>query len=332
MLPEVFHCYLVRKTGNDKVEAGVEQRPLRELPAGDVLIRVRFSSLNYKDALAATGHPGVVRKFPHVPGIDCAGEVVESGSTAFKAGDPVIMTGHELGADRWGGWAEFVRVPAEWVVPLPEGLSLEESMLLGTAGFTAAQCVYALQHHDVGPDSGEILVTGATGGVGSIAVMILAKLGYEVAAVTGKPDRHGWLNGLGAGRIVSRAAAVDDTARPLLSATYAGGVDTVGGATLGTLLRSLKHRGCVAACGLVGGADLPVTVYPFILRGVTLAGIDSAWCPVERRREMWRLLAGDWKPTGLGELATFIGLDQLGDAVREILRGEVAGRTVLCLP
>lgn len=331
MLPEALRCYLVRKTGNDKVEAGIEQRPLRELPAGDVLIRVRYSSLNYKDALAATGHPGVVRKFPHVPGIDSAGEVVESGSPAFKAGDAVIMTGHELGAERWGGWAEYVRVPAEWVVPVPNGLTIEESMILGTAGFTAAQCVYALQHHDVRPGSGEVLVTGATGGVGSIAVMILAKLGYRVAAVTGKADRNDWLRGLGAARIVSRDAAVDATARPLLSATYAGGVDTVGGPTLGTLLRSLQHRGCVAACGLVGGADLPVTVYPFILRGVTLAGIDSAWCPAERRREMWRLLAGDWKPSGLAHLATFIGLDQLGDAVQEILGGQVAGRVVVRL-
>jgi putative YhdH/YhfP family quinone oxidoreductase len=326
---DTFRCYLVRKTGNDRVEAGVDARPLRELPAGDVLIRVRFSSLNYKDALAATGHPGVARKFPHVPGIDSAGEVVESGSPRFRPGDAVIMTGHELGAERWGGWAEYVRVPADWVVPLPAGLTLEESMILGTAGFTAAQCVYALRHHDVRPESGEVLVTGATGGVGSIAVMILAKLGYQVTAVTGKPAMRASLERRGARRIISRDEAVDGTNRPLLSATYAGGVDTVGGATLGTLLRSMKHRGCVAACGLVGGSDLPVTVYPFILRGVTLAGIDSAWCPEDRRREIWRLLSQEWKPQHLNELAAYVTLDGVGDAVQRILRGEVAGRVVV---
>ncbi len=332
MLPEAFRCYLVRKTGSDAIEAGIEQRPLRELPAGDVLIRVRYSSLNYKDALAATGHSGVVRRFPHVPGIDSAGEVVESGSSGLKVGDPVIITGHELGADRWGGWAEFVRVPAEWGVPLPEGLALEESMILGTAGFTAAQCVFALQHQDIHPDCGEILVTGATGGVGSIAVMILSQLGYRVAAVTGKADQHDWLKSIGAARIISRNDAIDDSPRPLLSGEFAGGVDTVGGATLGTLLRSLKHRGCVAACGLVGGSDLPVTVYPFILRGVTLAGIDSAWCPEERRREIWRLLAGDWKPQQLSELSTYVELDQLNDSVQQILQGKVQGRVVVRLP
>lgn len=329
MLPESFRCYLVRKTGNGRIEAGVEQRPLRDLGAGDVLIRVRYSSLNYKDAMAATGHPGIVRRFPHVPGIDAAGVVEESASPRFQAGDAVIATGHEIGVERSGGWGEYVRVPAEWVVPLPAGLTLEESMILGTAGFTAAQCVRALRHHGIAPERGEVLVTGATGGVGSIAVMLLAKLGYRVAAVTGKREREQWLRDRGAARVAGRDELHDETGRPLLAARYAGAVDTVGGKTLAAVVRSLEQRGCVAACGVVGGAELPLTVYPFILRGVTLAGIDSAWCPEDQRAEIWRQLATDWKPDGLGQLATSIGLPELSDAVQRILRGENVGRVVV---
>jgi putative YhdH/YhfP family quinone oxidoreductase len=344
MLPESFRCYLVRKLGPDRVEAGVEERPTRDLPAGDVVIRVAFSSLNYKDAMAATGHAGVVKKFPHVPGIDAAGTVAESASRRFTPGDSVIMTGHELGAERWGGWAEYVRVPGEWVVPLPHKtaelvadgtrsvpatLTLEESMILGTAGFTAAQGVLALQQHGITPDRGEVVVTGATGGVGSLAVKLLAKLGYTVGAVSGKPDRHGWLRALGASRIIGREEMLDESSRPLLAAKYAGGIDAVGGKTLATLIRQTQHRGCVATCGVVGGGELPLTVYPFILRGVTLSGIDSAWCPEDRRAEIWRLLAIEWKLDGLNELATRVKLEDVGEQVQRILRGEVAGRVVV---
>jgi len=329
MLPESFRCYLVRKTGNDKIEAGIEQRPLRELAAGDVLIRVKYSSLNYKDALAATGHPGITRKFPHVPGIDAAGVVAESTSPLFKVGDEVFSTGHELGVERYGGWAEYVRIPAEWIVKRPAGLSLEESMTLGTAGFTAAQCVDALQRHRITPDRGEVIVTGATGGVGSLAVMLLAKLGYKVVAVSGKKDRGPWLTERGASRVIGREEIADDARKPMLAAKYAGAVDTVGGGTLTAVIKSLQHRGCVAACGLVGGADLPLTVYPFILRGVTLAGIDSAWCPDDSRAEIWQHLASDWKLDRLAETATFIDLDAAGDAVQRILKGEITGRVVV---
>ncbi len=359
MLRESFRCYLVRKPGGDRIEAGIEERPTRELPPGDVVIRVAFSSLNYKDAMAATGHAGVVKKFPHVPGIDSAGTVVESASSRFKPGDAVIMTGHELGAERWGGWAEYVRVPAEWVVPLPcvaatlrvpssgdsrhevskrsaDGtrsvpatLTLEESMTLGTAGFTAAQGVLALQQHGITPDRGEVVVTGATGGVGSLAVKLLAKLGYTVVAVSGKPDRHAWLRTRGASRIIGREEMLDESSRPLLAAKYAGGIDAVGGKTLATLIRQTQHRGCVATCGVVGGGDLPLTMYPFILRGVTLSGIDSAWCPEDRRAEIWRLLANEWKLDGLNELATRVKLEDVGEQVQRILRGEVAGRVVV---
>ncbi len=328
MPTDTFRCYLVRKTGNDQVEAGVEQRPLRDLPPGDVLIRVEYSSLNYKDAMAATGHPGIVKAFPHVPGIDAAGIVAESSNANFKPGDAVITTGHELGVERWGGWAEFVRVPAEWVVPLPEGLTLEESMILGTAGFTAAQCVHALRHNGIEPGSGPVVVTGATGGVGSIAVMVLARLGYEVVAVSGKQERHDWLRNLGARRIIGRDEMHDDSSRPLLKSEFTGGIDTVGGQTLSTLIRRVRHRGCVANCGVVGGGELPLTVYPFILRGITLSGIDSAWCPDDRRAEIWRLMAGEWKPDGLKELAIHVPLEEIGDPVDQILRGQIAGRVV----
>jgi acrylyl-CoA reductase (NADPH) len=329
MLPESFRCYLVRKTGADKIEAGIEQRPLRELAAGDVLMRVKFSSLNFKDALAATGHPGVARKFPHVPGIDAAGVVAESTSPLFKVGDEVFSTGHELGVERYGGWAEYVRLPAEWVVKRPAGLSLEESMTLGTAGFTAAQCVDALQRHRITPDRGEVIVTGATGGVGSLAVMLLAKLGYKVVAVSGKKDRAGWLTDRGASKVIGREEIADDARKPMLGSKYAGAVDTVGGATLTAVIKSLQQRGCVAACGLVGGAELPLTVYPFILRGVTLAGVDSAWCPDDSRAEIWRHLSTDWKPDRLSDIGSSIDLDSAADAVQRILKGEIVGRVVV---
>lgn len=328
-MPDSFRCYLVRKTGNDQIEAGVEQRPLRDLPPGDILIRVEYSSLNYKDAMAATGHPGIVKSFPHVPGVDVAGTVAESASADFKPGDAVLSTGHELGVERWGGWAEYVRVPAEWVIPLPETLTPTDAMTLGTAGFTAAQGVHALQHHGVQPGDGPLVVTGATGGVGSIAVMLLAQLGYEVAAVTGKADRHDMLRELGAATLLTREDMLDESSRPLLKAEFAGGIDTVGGPTLTTLIRRIRHRGCVANCGVVGGGDLPLTVYPFILRGVTLTGIDSAWCPDDRRAEIWQKLAGEWKPQQLGKLAELTRLDDVAQSVERILRGEITGRVVV---
>lgn len=329
-MPESFRCFFVRKVA-DRIEAGIEKRPLRELPTGNVLIRVACSSLNYKDAMAATGHPGIVRSFPHVPGVDAAGTVVESSSPRFQPGDEVVSTGHELGVERWGGWAEYVRVPADWVVPRPAGLSLEDTMILGTAGFTAAQGVHALIHHGVTPGSGEVVVTGATGGVGSIAVMLLAKLGYSVVAITGKQEAHERLKEMGATRVAGRDELGDESSRPMLKAKFAGGIDTVGGGMLATLIRSLEHRGCVANCGVVGGGDLPLTVYPFILRGVTLSGIDSAWCPDDRRLEIWKLLAGEWQLDGLEALATYCGLDAVDAEVKKILKGGVTGRVVVRL-
>lgn len=324
-----FRCYLVEKDAQGRLRSGVVERTSADLPEGDVLIRVDFSSLNYKDALAATGHSGVARKLPLVPGIDAAGTVVESHSPGLLSGDRVLVTGYDLGAGRWGGWAEYVRVPAEWVVRRPERLSAKTAMIYGTAGFTAAQCVDALRQGGVEPEAGEVVVTGASGGVGSLAVGILARLGYTVVASSGKKEARKMLLKLGAGRVVDRGEVYDDIGRALLSARWAGAVDAVGGVTLATLLRSTQSGGCVAACGLVGGHELSLTVYPFILRGVTLAGIDSAFCPHDRRVELWRRLAGKWRVPDLESLATEIGLEGLDAAVERILAGKMIGRTIV---
>jgi acrylyl-CoA reductase (NADPH) len=329
MSETTFSCFLVEKDAAGNLKRGIVQRPIADLPPGEVLVRVAFSSLNYKDALAAQAHPGVVRKLPHVPGIDAAGTVVESNDTRFKPGQDVVITGYELGAGQWGGWAEFVRVPADWIVPLPRGMSLKETMVLGTAGFTAAQGVSAIVLNGVTPDAGEILVTGATGGVGCLAVKLLAKLGYPVVAVTGKKQLVPRLYEWGAGRVLSREEAVSNSDKPLLSAFWAGAVDTVGGATLATIVRETKPYGVVAACGLVGGTDLDLTVHPFILRGVTLAGIGSSLLPYDRRLEIWRKLGQEWKLEGLEELTTTIGLGQLDESIQRILKGEIVGRTVV---
>jgi acrylyl-CoA reductase (NADPH) len=324
-----FAAYVVRKDAGGKVSAQVERLSLDDLPADEVLIRVEYSSLNYKDALASQGHAGVVRTLPHVPGIDCAGQVVESTAPDYKAGDEVLVTGYDLGAGHWGAYAEFVRVPAEWIVRLPNGLTSREAMIYGTAGFTAAQCVAAITGRGIDPKRGPVVVTGATGGVGSIAVAILAKLGYEVEAVTGKREHHDWLRHLGGRTILDRSDVADETDRPLLTSRWAAAVDTVGGVPLTTILRSTQHRGCVAACGLVAGVELHLTVHPFILRGVTLAGIDSSKCPRPERLEIWQKLAGPWHIDQLNGIAHEITLTELPDNIQKILAGQIAGRTLV---
>jgi putative YhdH/YhfP family quinone oxidoreductase len=329
MLPETFRCYFVTQDAAGQVSAEIMRRPIDELPAGDVVVQVAYSSLNYKDALAVTGHPGVSKSFPHVPGVDAAGAVAASDVPEFAAGDPVIVTGFDMGANRWGGYAEYIRVPREWIVPLPAGLSLRESMMLGTAGFTAGLCIDALQKHQVLPDRGEVVVTGASGGVGSMAVNILAALNYQVAAVSGKPAAQEFLRGLGAARILGREQVDDPSGRPLLSARWAGGVDTVGGNILSTILRSTRHSGCVAACGLAASSALPITVFPFILRAVTLSGIDAAWGSIPLRHEIWQRLAAPWKPPQLATMAHFIDLAELPKYVDDILAGRIMGRVVV---
>jgi len=331
MLPENLTCLLVEKDAAGGVSRRITQCATRELPPGDVVIRVAYSSLNYKDAMSATGHPGVTKMFPHVPGVDAAGTVAQSGVYEFVEGDLVLVTGFDLGATRWGGFAELVSVPQEWVVPLPLGLTLRESMILGTGGFTAALCVHALETHDVQPDRGEVVVTGASGGVGSMAVAILSKLGYHVAAVTGKPSAHEYLKQLGAKQILPREAVDDHSDKPLLPGRWVGAVDTVGGNILTTLLRSTRLGGCVAACGLTAGSTLALTVYPFILRGITLAGIDAAWGKIPLRHQIWQQLAGPWKPDHLEIMAHETDLAGLEPRIHEILAGRITGRVLLAI-
>lgn len=331
MNAKTFRCYLVTKETDGQVSARIAECPIDQLPPGEVLVRVAYSSLNYKDALAAAGHPGVNKVFPHVPGVDAAGVVAESGAYEFVPGDPVIVTGFDMGANRWGGLAEYIRVPQDWIVPLPDGLTLRESMMLGTAGLTAGFCVQALLRHEITADCGEVVVTGASGGVGSIAVAILAKLGYRVVAISGKQEAHNYLRRLGAAEVLGRDAVDDRSGKPLLSGRWAGAVDTVGGNALGTILRATRHGGCVAACGMAAGFDLPITVYPFILRGVALAGVDAAWCPHSLRHETWQKLAGPWKPDRLDEIARFVELSDVGPCLKSLLAGSHVGRTAVTI-
>lgn len=326
-----FRCYLVTKTADGKFRGEVSERSIDDLPPGEVLVRVAYSSLNYKDALSATGHPGVTRKFPHVPGIDAAGTVVESRSPDWRPGDEVIVTSYDLGQNTWGGYGQYIRVPAGWIVRKPAGVSLRECMILGTAGFTAGLSLWALAEHGVLPGDGEVLVTGASGGVGSLAVALLAKAGYRTVASTGKIAAHDLLTRLGASRVVGREEVDDASAKPMLAERWAGAIDTVGGRTLATVVRSLRRGGAVAACGLVGGADLSLTVYPFILRGAQLIGIDSAECPHDRRVAVWQRLADEWKLENLDELATEVTLAELGPQIEKILQGQTIGRVLVSL-
>jgi putative YhdH/YhfP family quinone oxidoreductase len=328
---DLFRCYWVERDSAGGVHGRITQRALKELPDGDVLIRVACSSLNYKDALAAAGHQGVNRLYPHIPGVDAAGVVVESGVYEFVPGDEVLVTGFQMGANRWGGFAEYVRVPAEWVVPRPDGLTLQECMMLGTAGLTAGLAIDVLQKFVPAGSEGPIVVSGASGGVGSMAVAILAKLGYQVSAVTGKPLAADFLRSLGAKEILPREAVDDMGGRPLLSSHWAGGVDTVGGNVLASILRATRHSGCVAACGMTAGTELAMTVYPFILRGVTLAGVDAALCPLLRRHSLWWRLAGAWKPERLADMVRIIELDEVGTCIDDMLASHVIGRYVIRL-
>lgn len=326
---QIFKALIVRGPNELAPDATVETLTLDRLPPGEVVVDVAYSSLNYKDALASMGHPGVVKTFPHVPGIDAAGVVAASDSPHVAAGSSVLVTGYGLGAEVWGGFSQRIRVPADWVVPLPEGVTPRGAMTLGTAGFTAAQSVAALRAHGVTPNHGEVAVTGATGGVGMWSVALLGHLGYQVTAFTGKLQHSDLLRSAGAAQVLGRDELNDTSDRPLLKARWAGAIDTVGGVPLGNLLRSTSHRGCVAACGLVAGEHLPVTVYPFILRGVTLAGIDSAKCPREPRLETWDKLFGPWRVELPEEAITEIGLDEVPIKVAQMLAGQTCGRTLV---
>ena len=326
-----FQAFRVTEVAEKQFATSIESLSTDDLPAGDVLIKVHYSSLNYKDALSASGNKGVTRKFPHTPGIDAAGEVVESANTSFKKGDNVLVTGFDLGMNTAGGMAEYIRVPAEWVVALPNGLGLRESMVYGTAGLTAGLSVYQLINQGINPDMGKIVVTGASGGVGSIAVAILGKLGFEVVAVTGKESAHALLKSLGATECIGRDALNDESKRPILKPLYAGGIDTVGGNMLATILKSLQYNGVATCCGLVNSPALNTSVFPFILKGVRLIGIDSVECDINLRKVIWDNFASDWKVDYPEDLVEEVNLSGLSDKIASILKGGIKGRVVVKL-
>ncbi len=329
MNAKTFRALRVREEDGTFVRR-VEDCRVDELPAGEVLIQVRYSSLNYKDALSASGNRGVTRNYPHTPGIDAVGVVEHDETGALEPGTEVVAHAHDLGANTWGGFSERIRVPADWVLPLPEGLTMREAAGYGTAGFTAAQSILELAENDVSTDAGRVLVTGASGGVGSIATAILAKLGYSVTAVSGKQDAADRLRSFGAVEVVSREEAVDESSRPLLKSRWAGVVDTVGGPILATAVRATAHAGVVTACGNAASGDLPLTVYPFILRGVRLVGIDSAWMAEDRRRAIWKRLAGPWSVHGaLESMLSETDLAGTEEWIARILEGGVQGRVVV---
>lgn len=301
---------------------------LEELAAGDVVARVAYSGVNYKDALAATGAGRIIRRFPLVGGIDFSGTVVESGDPRLAAGDRILVTGYGLGESHDGGFAEYARVPADWAVRLPHGLGLREAMAIGTAGFTAALSVVEMERNGLGPSNGPVIVTGATGGVGSLAVQCLVAGGYRVTALTRKDDAHDFLRSLGAAEVLA-AGGVQRGARPLEKATWAGAVDPVGGDVLAWLTRTMARGGCIASSGLTGGMELRTTVMPFILRGVKLLGIDSATCPMDRRQEAWDRLAADSRPAHLDAVAQEIALEELPAAFTTLLQGAARGRYVV---
>ncbi len=324
-----FRALVVDKGGSGEFRREVRERSIGELPSGDLLVKVRFSSLNYKDALSATGHPGVTRQFPHTPGIDAAGEVASSTSGAFSPGDKVIVTGYDLGMETDGGWGGYIRVPSEWCIPLPARLSIRESMVLGTAGLTAAISVMKLEQGGVMPGDGEVLVTGATGGVGCIAVAILAKRGYRVVASSGKRGDADFLKRLGAAGVVSRTEVTEGGERPLMKERWSGAIDVAGGATLASVIKATRYGGAVACCGMVGSPELNMNVYPFILRGVTLMGVDSVNLPAPVRHSLWEKLAGPWKPEGIWDYVTETGLEGLEERIQAILAGGVKGRVLV---
>jgi putative YhdH/YhfP family quinone oxidoreductase len=325
MRTSTFRAFMAVTVG-DAIQRGVVTLDVSELPDG-VPIEVRWSSVNYKDALASTPTGKVARISPIVPGIDMAG-IVADDADGVASGTEVIAHGYELGVSRHGGFAEMAKVPADWLVPLPAGLTLREAMVIGTAGFTAALSVVALEEHGLSPEDGPVLVTGASGGVGSVAVNLLSRLGFQVAASTGKPEASDYLKALGAHTIVEREA-LGQPGRPLESPSWAGAIDCVGGITLANVLSRISYGGAVAASGLTGGAQLPTTVMPFILRGVSLLGVDSVQTPIERRRAVWARLGGDLKPAGLDEIGREIGLEDISGVLDAITAGAVTGRNVV---
>jgi acrylyl-CoA reductase (NADPH) len=323
----LFKGILIEKDDSG-YRAAVQEIEDSQLPEGDVTVQVSHSTLNYKDGLAITGRGPVVRKFPMVPGIDLVGTVEASSHPDCKVGDKVVLNGWGVGENHWGGLAQKARLKGEWLVPLPEAFSPQQAMAIGTAGYTAMLCVMALERHGVTPEKGEILVTGAAGGVGSVAVAILSKLGYTVVGVTGRPEEREFLMGLGASDIMERSA-FSAPGKPLGRERWAGAVDVVGSHTLANVCATTRYGGVVTACGLAGGMDLPASVAPFILRGVTLAGVDSVMAPRELRLQAWQRLTTDLDLAKLGQIAKEIGLNDVVETASQLLDGKVRGRVIV---
>jgi acrylyl-CoA reductase (NADPH) len=320
---------LVLSKADDQVTGKVEELDEARLPEGDVTVVVEYSTLNYKDGLIIENQAPLVRDYPHVPGIDLAGRVIESSHPEWHAGDAVVLTGWGVGERRWGGHAQRARVKGEWLVPVPPGWTTRHAMAVGTAGFTAMLAVIALENHGLEPDAGEVLVTGAAGGVGSVAIAVLARLGHEVTASTGRAASHDYLRSLGASKVIDRAELAAPSARPLESERFAGCIDSVGGATLARVLGQMRYGCAVAAVGLAGGSELPTTVLPFLLRGVSLLGIDSVYQPAAPRRAAWQRLGRDLDLAKLDAMVVEAGLDDLPRLANEILNGRIRGRVVV---
>jgi len=325
-----FNALQARESAAGGFEQVIVQREIDDLPAGELLIRVKYSSLNYKDALSASGNRGVTKNFPHTPGIDAAGVVEASSVAEFSVGDEVIVTGYDLGMNTSGGFAQYIRIPASWALKRPQGLSLREAMVLGTAGLTAALCVDKLEQSGLTPDAGSVLVTGATGGVGSVAVALLTTLGYRVAASTGKVEQGDYLKALGAQQIVLRSELLDGTDKAMLKEQWAGAVDCVGGDILFNVVKSLRYGASAACCGLTAGVGFKGSVLPFILRGVNLLGVDSVELPLVVKASMWDKLSLQWK-VKLDALVTEVTLEQLPEAIAQILAGKQVGRVLVNL-
>ena len=324
-----YKALVVRKIDKDRYEKNIEQLDIDNLPKGDVFIRVHYSSLNYKDALSCNGNHGVTRHYPHTPGIDAAGVVEHSSSSDFKPGDSVIVISYDLGQNTPGGFGQFIRVPSNWVMPLPKRLSFYESMIYGTAGFTAALAVTKLRSQCIFPENGPIVVTGATGGVGTISIALLSRLGYSVTASSGKGDAVNFLKQLGASNVIDRRSLSQTTGFNLLKEEWSGSIDSVGGDTLSNLLKSCKKNGAVVAIGLVESADISITIFPFILRGISLLGLSASETQMKERKEIWKKLANEWKLNNLDKLSKCCNLNNLCIEIDKIHKGNQKGRVVV---
>ena len=322
-------AFVVEKIGEKEFTSGIQDISTPKCGENEVVIKVTYSSLNYKDALSSIGNPGVTRKFPHITGIDVSGTIFESTSPIFKVGERVLVTGYDMGMNSNGGHAQYVKVPASWVARIPDSISDKEIMTFGTAGLTAALSVNELIENGIKPESGDILVTGATGGVGSIAIAILSKLGYNIIAISGKKDRIDFLKSIGANEVILREVFEEDTNKPLLSEKYAGVIDTVGGQILANALKEVKYDGVVTCCGLTSSSQLNTNVFPFILRGVRLIGIDSVECKLEKKQAAWEKLASRWKINSLNTIVNEITLDEIKTAYEHLLSGKAVGRYVV---